>query len=477
MGGHVLSSATDPALLPGEVLAGKYRVERVLGRGGMGVVLLAKNVLLGERVAIKILARGATPTSTSRLLMEARAAARLKSDHVVRVFDVGSTDAGEPYLVMEHLEGHPLSELLRRGGPVSAALAAHWVLQASEALAEAHRHGIIHRDVKPANLFLEQRPGGVSRIKVLDFGIAKLPDGENLATTTHAIGSPIYMAPEQLQNQRDVDARVDVWGIGCVLYELLTGAPPFAATSLLQLAVAVSAGSYPRVGSRRPDLPESLSAIVEKCLQPDRDARFSDLLALARALAPLAPPDGRALVERMHRVFGGSSLSATLEPELSPAMQGPGQSAREVDDPGSRSTPALTSARPPAPQPRRVRAAKQALLALMLLSIGSWVLYQRPSTPLPEEGVASAPVEAAEALRPSEPESGATESSEPRAASIAPSLPVAPTHPPAPVKPARRRPSEALDPRPLAPPAPGAAEPPARAGAPGPLPIDREPPW
>lgn len=284
-----MQPAFQTFLLPGEVLAEKYRIEKILGRGGMGVVLQATNLQLQERFAIKVLSQESTTETKARLLMEARAAARLKSDHVVRVFDFGETEGGDPYIVMELLDGRSLANELRRRGPLPVSEAVHWVLQAIDALGEAHSMGVIHRDVKPANLFLEERPDGIARIKVLDFGVARLPTGERLTSTTHAIGSPAYMAPEQLENQTGVDCRTDIWGLGCTLYELLTGRTPYSGSSLMQLASSLSSGKYKPLESQRSDVSPELAAIINRCLKSNREARFRNTASLGQALRRLFP--------------------------------------------------------------------------------------------------------------------------------------------------------------------------------------------
>ena len=211
----------------GEMLAGKYRVERVLGAGGMGVVVLARHVQLDQLVALKfLLAQSLTnPKVVARFEREARAVVKLKSEHVARVLDVGTMEAGAPYIVMEYLEGEDLSQTVERRGPLPVAEAVDYLLQACEALAEAHGMGIVHRDLKPGNLFLTRRVDGKSLVKVLDFGISKLEGGrEDLALTQPAevVGSPKYMSPEQLRASRLADARSDIWSLGVILYELIT---------------------------------------------------------------------------------------------------------------------------------------------------------------------------------------------------------------------------------------------------------------
>jgi eukaryotic-like serine/threonine-protein kinase len=279
----------------GEVLAGKYRVERVLGVGGMGIVVAARHIHLDVPVALKFMAERALTNHdlVSRFLREARSTARLRGEHVVRVSDVGTLDSGAPYMVMEYLQGLDLAALLAELGPPPIAQAVEYVLQACEGLAEAHRAGLVHRDVKPSNLFLTQRPNGTACIKVLDFGISKAVAmaGEiPLGTSTHAVfGSPLYMAPEQMRAARDVDGRADVWSIGASLYELLSGGVPFAAQTLIDLAYRIANEDPPSLRTGRPEIPPGLEAVVFRCLQKNRDRRFPDALALAEVLAEFRP--------------------------------------------------------------------------------------------------------------------------------------------------------------------------------------------
>jgi serine/threonine-protein kinase len=229
--------ALSAAPSPGEVIATKYRVERVLGAGGMGVVVAAHHLQLETRVAIKFLLPGTLKDAdaVARFAREARAAAKITNEHVARVFDVGALETGAPYIVMEFLDGVDLATRLRSQGPLDIEEAVEFLLQICEALAEAHALGIVHRDLKPANLFCFRRPDGLPWIKILDFGISKTLHTEGFSaqaafTQSAAImGSPRYMSPEQMQSARNVDARSDIWALGIVLYELLAGRPPFKA--------------------------------------------------------------------------------------------------------------------------------------------------------------------------------------------------------------------------------------------------------
>jgi serine/threonine protein kinase len=291
----------------GDVLAGKYRVERILGSGGMGVVVAARHLQLDVLVALKMMTReaGQDPELVSRFLREGRAAARLRSEHVARVTDVGTLESGAPYQVMEYLEGCDLHDLLATRGPLPIPFAVEYIVQACEALDEAHSAGIVHRDIKPSNLFLTTQPSGMPCVKVLDFGVSKSvplgpPSNGMHGTLTRALlGTPFYMAPEQLRASRDVDARADLWALGATLYELLTGRVPFNARSLLDLVFLVTQTEPvpPRV--IRADIPRALERIVLRCLEKKPEARPRTAHDLASMLAPFAsrrhgPPDMRA---------------------------------------------------------------------------------------------------------------------------------------------------------------------------------------
>ncbi len=298
----------------GEVLAGKYRVERVLGMGGMGVVVAATHLDLHEMRAIKFMLPAALDNAEAveRFMREARAAARLRSEHVAKVHDVGHLDNGAPYMVMEYLAGADLGSVLKQRGPLPAHEAALYAIQVCSALAEAHSSGVIHRDLKPANLFLTQRPDGTPCVKVLDFGISKVSGaGSDFEMTkTHAVlGSPHYMSPEQMRSSRSVDARTDIWSLGVILYKLVTGKAPFRGQNITELISAVLEGAPPAPSTLRAGLPLGLDAIIARCLARKPEGRYSSVNELAAALMPFAPAGAGAAVDPMVR------LLASVAPE------------------------------------------------------------------------------------------------------------------------------------------------------------------
>ena len=292
----------DPPIEPGDLLEDKYVVEEEIGRGGMGVVVRARHVQLDQPVAIKILREGflAGDEAQARFLREARALARFQNENVVRVMDLGRLPSGTPYMVMEYLAGSDLSALLRERGPLPVEEAADYVMQAAAGLSEAHAEGIVHRDLKPGNLFLAKRPDGTQIVKVIDFGVAKSVAGGTALTQGHVVlGSPRYMAPEQLKSSRHVDTRADVWALGAILYRLLTDRTPFEHKGMQELLKAITTERPKRVRHWRPELPEELDDAIDRCLQLDPNDRTPSVAALARELAPFAPSRAQAILPRI----------------------------------------------------------------------------------------------------------------------------------------------------------------------------------
>jgi serine/threonine-protein kinase len=297
----------QPYVSVGDVIAEKYRVEKVLGQGGMGFVVQATHLQLEERVALKFLHRSAMerPEIVSRFAQEARSAVKLKSEYVARVLDVGAIPDGSPFIIMEYLEGKDLAHFIDEHGPLPVADAVQYVVQACEGLAEAHSRGIVHRDIKPDNLFLVERNDGWRSVKIVDFGISKAAlagaAGGNQPghQTTEILGSPYYMSPEQLRSTKNADHRADVWSLGATLFELLAAATAFdEELQLTELIVEILEKPHRRLSFYRTDVPPELEAIIDKCLEKDREKRFQNTGELAIALLPFAPRRARLAVER-----------------------------------------------------------------------------------------------------------------------------------------------------------------------------------
>jgi serine/threonine-protein kinase len=349
------------ALREGDILAGKYRIDGVLGQGGMGLVFGAFHLELEQPVAVKVLhpevaERG---DAAARFRREARAAAKIKSEHVVRVLDVGTLDGGGAYMVMEYLEGNDLAEEMHRRGQLPIPETLDYMLQACEAVSEAHRAGIVHRDLKPANLFLSRRPDGSRVAKVLDFGISKsvVPGSSSdpsLTGTSTIMGSPLYMSPEQMRSARDVDARTDVWSLGTILFEAIAGSPPFAGESVPQICAALLNDPPAPMQTFRPDVAADLEKVIARCLAKDREERWASVGDLANALAPYAPATSRLHATRASR--GKISTDASIpQADAHPASmtRDLGSPAVDTQDPPGTKPPASpTLASAPGEAPR-----------------------------------------------------------------------------------------------------------------------------
>ncbi|HSO32002.1 MAG TPA: serine/threonine-protein kinase [Labilithrix sp.] len=326
---------------PGEIVAGKYRVERLLGVGGMGVVVSARHTALDQVVAIKFLVVNRYATheeSIARFLAEARAAASIESDYVCRVFDVGTLESGVPFMVMEYLEGRDLDDEILHRGPVDLVEAVDYVLQAADALAAAHQLGIVHRDIKPANLFLATRPDGTRRVKVLDFGISK-SSGAGAERTSRlrersSLGTPAYMSPEQVRDAFDIDARTDIWGLGAILYELVTGHMAFVGKDVKEILAHVLEEDPCPMAALRRDVPTELEAIVMRCLDRDRNGRWGSAARFAQALAPFGSLGIFAQLASVQRALGSmASVRVSATHSVQPMVANVRPSYATVPDP------------------------------------------------------------------------------------------------------------------------------------------------
>lgn len=405
-GSDVIVTTVDD-LDEGAMLADKYRIVRVLGRGGMGVVVEAEHVQLGERVAIKFLAADHMQNreARERFAREARAVVKLRSDHVARVRDVGELSTGQPYIVMELMTGQDLARTLEAGA-MSPERIVDLMLQACEALAEAHAAGIVHRDVKPANMFITQTIDGSPQLKLLDFGVATAPTADVQITSSGVVvGTPAFMCPEQMRSSRQAEPRWDIWSLGVVLYDALEHELPFRGEGFAELAVAVL--TEPPQPMRH--TPAGLRDVVRRCLEKEPEARYGNVAELAVALAPYAGTAKQAEISiaRTTRLLGVSvaRASAILPPrmdthptiELAPSAPRITAASEATPPP---SVPPLTTSPsrvaapsldsiPPVRAPRRWVAILAALLLLGLAAIvGFWAIRARrgASAPLVDAG-------------------------------------------------------------------------------------------
>lgn len=361
----------------GEVVEGKYRIEAVLGQGAMGCVYRAAHLTLGHHVAIKFLRAAAGDESLrARFVREAKATMMLRSEHVVRVFDLGFLPSTMPYMVLEYLDGIDLRSLLDRGEALSTQEAVDYALQVCEALAEAHLNGIVHRDLKPQNLFRVQRPNGTYCIKLLDFGVSKV---QEIASSEHELtasqillGSPAFMPPEQIRSSAHVDARADIWSLGVVLYMLLGGGRPFDGAGLPSLCAAIMVDAPRPLAARCPGVPPELEAVIFRCLEKSRERRYASVGEVASALEPFASTAGLGSAARVRQMCTRlppaidvfvDMLSATTPADGEPSMLT--QTASVPDPPAWRSSP----------PPHRSLRTPLKIAALGLLLAGAALLY------------------------------------------------------------------------------------------------------
>lgn len=360
------------ALKPGTLVAGKYVVGRFVGAGGMAQVFEAVNQDLDERVALKVMRPNfrADNGFTEKFRAEARAAARIRSENVARVFDVVSTDDGDPVIVMEYLDGEDLRSWTQTNGGPSLEVAAGWVIEACSGLAVAHANGIVHRDVKPENLFLADEIGGRTVVKLLDFGISRaalahnpMKPGSGQHGNFRLLGTPSYMAPEQITSSRAADCRLDVWSVGVLLFELFAGITPFEKETPEATCMAILNGDRRDLRVLCPTLPIEMVEIIERCLCLKPQGRYPSVADLAVDLHPFARPQDRTSVSRTVRLLRSAGLTEALEPANSndePRLSVSGS----VPIAATLSTPALpTSTSPAAPGPNSGSEQPAALVA------------------------------------------------------------------------------------------------------------------
>jgi serine/threonine protein kinase len=329
------SQLFSPYPQAGEVLDGKYRVEKMLGEGGMGAVAKATHLLRRAPVALKFMSGAilSMPGTVERFVNEGVAASQIDSDHVVKVYDVGRLPSGAPYLVMEFLDGRDLSDVLLSEGPrLAPPRAVHFCLQMLRALHTAHTAGIVHRDMKPSNCFVIEKDGEPDFLKLVDFGISKVrvtgdDRASNLTRTNSALGTPLYMSPEQARSPRDVDARSDLYSVGAILYEMLGGRTPYTAESgeYTEILFKIFTTEPEPLQGLDPALPDGLVTAVHRALTRDRDARFATALDMAEALAPFADERSNEVVMRMRAVRGRSIAPGALPPMSRAAPPFPSQ--------------------------------------------------------------------------------------------------------------------------------------------------------
>ena len=447
----------------------------------MGVVVAATHLAVHNRVALKFVRPAAHAEGhkgagdfTLRFLREAQAAGRLNSEHVARIYDAGALEDGTPYIAMEYLDGHDLGRTVESDAPIAVPDAVEYVLQACEALVEAHSHGIVHRDLKPQNLFLCRRLNGMPRVKVLDFGIAKEIGGSAqkvLTDSTVVLGSPLYMSPEQMRGAREADPRSDIWSLGVILHQLLARELPFDANTVPELCVKVMTEPHPKLADIRPHVPPELSEIVSRCLEKDVSRRWSSVAEFAAKLEPFSRSAERGVVDRPWRSFVDTIDSGAVEPSsgaLAPGgVSGSGAVAASTGPKLSADTGVtwgeVSGAKSPSPPRRRsffVGAVAGTLLTAAVVVAAMYAREDGTKLPSKTSGTASEPpVTSAVALSaaPSAP-SAPSSSPAPSSTTVSPPPSASPSShgkPPAPPPSARgtAAPKSTAAPAPTAPPA------------------------
>ncbi|MBW2525689.1 MAG: serine/threonine protein kinase, partial [Deltaproteobacteria bacterium] len=373
----------------GSTIDGKYEVQRLLGEGGMGSVYEASHTTTGRRCAVKVISsEGLTkdPNVVGRFQREARASGVVDTQYIAQVLDAGvDRDSGLPFMVVEYLDGEDLQNLLKRVGPLSPELVLRIAAQGCLGLQKAHEAKVVHRDIKPANLFLTKRDAEVI-VKVLDFGIAKVKmeaahsaEGADLTKTGNLLGSPMYMSPEQARGQRRIDHRTDIYSLGAVMYQCLSGRTPYQhATALGELILFVCSEPAPPLQDHAPWVPAEIAAIVHRCLEKSPDARFQSAQELFDELTGMLP-DGYTLTE--------GSLVGIADAERQ------AQAARLSlsEPPGSGDEPPAVAEPPPAPEPPTVDMAGAAAVdeqaAATTGAAGAMAATQVPAEPKSRTGL------------------------------------------------------------------------------------------
>lgn len=452
--GQSVTSSEIVGLSSGTVLDGRFAIERPIGTGGMALVFAARHLSLHRRIALKLL-RPDLATSgeiVARFLREARALARLTSEHTVTVMDVGTLSSGTPYLTMEYLEGSDFAALLEQRGRLSPGEVLEYTLQVLEGLKEAHDAGIVHRDLKPANLFLVDRPDRFPLVKLIDFGISKILNSElaatnNLTAPMTMLGSPLYMSPEQLCDSSSVDVRSDIWAMGVLMYELLTGRTPFTGSTFPAVIAAISRDVPEPVSVLCEDVPKELERVVNRCLAKAPAGRFACVEDMANALAPLASsPACQVSLARIRKT--GTSVPPTSISVLPSARD---DRARDARDPGD--LPAKSASREAIQRFKRAVARIDHAGWFAVLATGTvlaWAVVmlraappasQATATSLPRAGIA-----ANNDLQPRHVVPLATSSSVPSASADLPRTPTAPSARSKQTTPPRTQPSVVLSP-------------------------------
>lgn len=446
---------------PVELVAGKYKLTRVLGRGGMGSVWEGVHTTLGTRVAVKFIdvEHANSPEARQRFENEARAAATLRSKHVVEVYDHGVTPDGRPFIVMEFLEGEPLDRRLERMGRLPARDTAHIVLMVCRALSKAHASGIVHRDLKPENVFLVwDDEDGADVAKVVDFGIAKFTDnsvGSSSATRTGSVlGTPYYMSPEQARGLRSVDYRSDLWSVGVIAFRCITGRLPFEGEAVGDLLVKLCTAPVPVPSQIVSDAPPAFDTWIARALSREPEGRFQSAQELGGALATVC-----GLSMRGSYVTG--DIPTTRAGQTGPFAAASGMPSGTMAS--SNNTGAPLTQTPPLPKPERPKTGAVvavSLLTLVVLAIGAGVLAKMyaggtgraaaeaiPPPPVAAAAAAVPPATQAPAARPDPVAVTPVIPSAAPAASVATATPQ-PQPTPAPAAKVRRGPAQQAKPKP-----------------------------